>query len=119
MKQVGKNPFNTPALLMAALFSLYMVWGVWERGASSVILLVSVTMSVITFAMYGKDKFAATHNQWRIRESALHIAALLGGWPGAALGQIVFHHKSSKLSFRTIYWVTVIANVIVVSYLML
>ncbi|MGL6045682.1 MAG: DUF1294 domain-containing protein, partial [Vogesella sp.] len=37
--------------------------------------------------------------------------ALLGGWPGAALAQYVFNHKSTKPSFRRLYWLTVLLNV--------
>ena len=114
MKPISKNPFATPALMLAALFLLYVTGKVLIQGASKMILLVILFMSVITFALYGKDKFAATRNGWRISESALHIGSLLGGWPGAALGQVMFHHKSSKLSFRRIYWATVAANIIVV-----
>ena len=119
MKQISKNPFATPALMLAALFLLYVIGKVLIQGASKMILLVILVMSVITFAMYGKDKFAATRDRWRISENALHIGSLLGGWPGAALGQVMFRHKSSKLSFKGVYWATVAANIIVVASIFL
>jgi uncharacterized membrane protein YsdA (DUF1294 family) len=43
---------------------------------------------------------------------------LLGGWPGAALGQYVFKHKSSKPSFRRLYWLTVLLNVAALGWLL-
>ena len=69
-----------------------------------------VIMSVIAFIMYAKDKSAAEWGTWRTSESTLHTLSLLGGWPGAALAQSFLRHKSKKVSFRVIYWITVIAN---------
>jgi uncharacterized membrane protein YsdA (DUF1294 family)/cold shock CspA family protein len=67
-------------------------------------------MSVIAFLMYAKDKNAAEWGKWRTPESTLHILSILGGWPGAKIAQSILRHKSKKLSFRIIYWVTVAAN---------
>ncbi|MBM9613427.1 cold shock and DUF1294 domain-containing protein [Desulfobulbus rhabdoformis] len=67
-------------------------------------------MSLITFFVYGKDKYAAQNGQWRISESGLHTLSLLGGWPGARLAQSFLRHKSSKGSFLFIYWITVVLN---------
>lgn len=66
--------------------------------------------SVLTFMLYGTDKRAARRNTPRIPESTLHLLALFGGWPGALAAQHVFHHKSRKQPFRTVFWVTVVAN---------
>ena len=38
---------------------------------------------------------------------ALHLLALLGGWPAAWLAQQNMRHKSSKTAFRAIYWATI------------
>jgi len=40
----------------------------------------------------------------------LHIFALAGGWPGALVAQKLFHHKTKKLSFRIVFWITVALN---------
>jgi uncharacterized membrane protein YsdA (DUF1294 family) len=34
----------------------------------------------------------------------LHLLALLGGWPGAVLGQQLFRHKTKKVVFRLVLW---------------
>jgi uncharacterized membrane protein YsdA (DUF1294 family) len=47
-----------------------------------------------------------------VRESTLHWLALVGGWPGAMLAQRAFRHKTHKKSFRRVFRVTVIVNVI-------
>ena len=62
-----------------------------------------IGMSVITFVFYGYDKRQAIKNRSRVPEVILHILALLGGTPGAFLGQFVFRHKTKKLRFRIVF----------------
>ncbi|ETX10279.1 DNA-binding protein [Marinomonas ushuaiensis DSM 15871] len=75
--------------------------------------------SLVTFVVYGIDKSAAKRNVWRVSESTLHLLSILGGWPGALLGQKVFHHKTKKFRFRVVFWLTLILNLalLVVAYL--
>ena len=82
------------------------------------LFVVYVVTSVITFLAYAQDKSAAQHNRWRTKESTLHSLALVGGWPGALLAQKLLRHKSSKESFQRVFWVTVVVNVLAVSWLM-
>lgn len=74
------------------------------------IILVYAVISVLTFLMYGLDKRRAVKGAWRIRESTLHLLELLGGFPGALLGQGVFRHKMQKWSFRIVTWVIALAH---------
>ena len=80
--------------------------------------IVYAITSVITFLAYAQDKSAAQHHRWRTKESTLHGLALIGGWPGALLAQKCLRHKSSKASFQRVFWVTVVVNVLAVSWLM-
>ncbi len=59
--------------------------------------------SAVTFAMYGMDKHRAIRGRWRIPERSLHGLELLGGWPGAILGQVVFRHKLRKPSYMLVF----------------
>ncbi|GHU41301.1 hypothetical protein AGMMS50289_04220 [Betaproteobacteria bacterium] len=68
--------------------------------------------SLITFIAYANDKSAAKHDTWRTPESTLHFLAFACGWPGALLAQQFLRHKSTKVEFRQIFWLTVILNVI-------
>jgi uncharacterized membrane protein YsdA (DUF1294 family) len=79
---------------LAALVALYLV------------------SSSASFIAYGVDKSAAGTTRRRMRESTLHWLAVVGGWPGAMLAQRVFRHKTQKKSFRRVFWITVIVNVI-------
>ena len=56
-------------------------------------------MSVLTLAAYGWDKRCAARGHGRVRERTLHVCELLGGWPGALIGQQLFRHKRRKWSF--------------------
>lgn len=73
-----------------------------------------LVLGVITFSAYGLDKRAARRGKCRTRESTLHLLALLGGWPGALVAQQTLRHKSSKHSFRLVFWITVILNLAIV-----
>jgi uncharacterized membrane protein YsdA (DUF1294 family) len=74
-------------------------------------------MSLVTLVAYAIDKRAAIRGKWRIAESSLHALELACGWPGAWLGQRLFHHKSSKKSYQVVYWFMVVLNLGVVWYL--
>ena len=67
-------------------------------------------LGLVTFVIYATDKSAARSGGWRTRERTLHIFSLIGGWPGAAIAQSYLRHKSKKVKFRAVYWVTVIVN---------
>ena len=69
-------------------------------------------LSGVSYVMYRSDKLAATRGARRTQESSLHLADLLGGWPGALLAQQRFRHKTVKASFRFVFWVSVVFNLV-------
>ncbi|WP_235282068.1 DUF1294 domain-containing protein [Thalassotalea sp. ND16A] len=75
-------------------------------------------LSIVTFFIYALDKSKAQRNVWRTKESTLHLFALLGGWPGAAMAQQLLRHKSQKREFRIGFWLTVIVNTVALCWLM-
>jgi uncharacterized membrane protein YsdA (DUF1294 family) len=72
-------------------------------------------LSVGTFAAYGRDKYLARLNRRRWPERNLHVLTVLGGWPGAWLGQYYFRHKTRKFDFQVIYWTLVVLHLVVVA----
>jgi uncharacterized membrane protein YsdA (DUF1294 family) len=67
-------------------------------------------MSTVAFLTYWIDKRRARRGQWRIPEGTLHLMELLGGWPGAWIAQRALRHKSSKRTFRIVFWLIVAAH---------
>ena len=63
-------------------------------------LIYLAVIDVITFFMYGIDKWKAKKSKWRIREAALLGLAVLGGSIGAWLGMQVWHHKTQHKKFK-------------------
>ena len=68
--------------------------------------------SAVTFLTYAKDKSCAQRGARRTSESTLHTLSLAGGSPGALLAQQILRHKSIKAEFRSIFWGTVVMNII-------
>ena len=66
----------------------------------TIFIIVTVIMSVITFAVYGYDKYRAKRHLWRIPESTLLALSFFGGAFGALVGMFIFNHKTRKLKFR-------------------
>ena len=65
-----------------------------------IVLIYLVAINVVTFFMYGIDKWKAMNSKWRIRETALLGLAVLGGSIGAWLGMKVWHHKTQHKKFK-------------------
>ena len=81
------------------------------------VLWLYLGMSVLTFAFYAIDKAAAQKGGQRTPESTLHTLALVGGWPGALYAQQLLRHKSSKESFRVVFWFMLVLNIAGFGYL--
>lgn len=71
-----------------------------------------IAASLVCFGVYAWDKSMASQNGWRVSEANLHWLAFLGGWPGAALAQSRYRHKTSKQSFRQVFVATIFLNIV-------
>jgi uncharacterized membrane protein YsdA (DUF1294 family) len=76
----------------------------------TLVVLVYLVASILTFIVYALDKSAAKRGARRTPESTLHFLSLVGGWPGAVLAQRIFRHKTMKRTFRLVFWITVAVN---------
>lgn len=78
-----------------------------------------LVISLVTYQVYCVDKEVAEINgpskitiKKRVPENTLHGLALVGGWPGALIAQQTLRHKTIKQPFQTIFWFTVVINIL-------
>jgi uncharacterized membrane protein YsdA (DUF1294 family) len=64
------------------------------------IVYILIVINVLTFVIYGIDKWKAKQGSWRISEATLLTLAVLGGSIGALLGMKVWHHKTMHKKFK-------------------
>lgn len=62
-------------------------------------LLYLIVMSVITYILFGVDKYKAVNDKWRIPERTLLLFSAFGGAIGAYNAMKAFHHKTTKREF--------------------
>jgi uncharacterized membrane protein YsdA (DUF1294 family) len=98
------------AVGVAGLFSVIICGCAVQGVLPAVVVVLYLVMSIGAMIAYRVDKSAAYSGAWRTSESTLHVLAVLGGWPGAAVAQRIFRHKSRKPSFQVTFWVTVGVN---------
>lgn len=67
--------------------------------------------NLLTMLIYGADKMAARKAWRRVPESTLLVFGVVGGWPGAIVGQQLFRHKTQKQPFKTWFVVSVIVSI--------
>jgi len=94
--------------IVIAIISIAIISGLlwWKRVHPFYAYLMGINL--ITFLFYGYDKRQSLKSKERVPEFTLHLLALLGGTPGALLGQLSFRHKTKKLSFRIVFWAIVL-----------
>lgn len=56
-------------------------------------------INIITFIIYGIDKYQAIKQKERISEFSLLLLSSISSY-GAALGMAIFHHKTKKIKFK-------------------
>ena len=69
------------------------------EGAGMLLAAALILLNVVTFCVYGIDKYKAKKNRWRIPEKTLLLLAVLGGSVGALAGMRIFRHKTKKAKF--------------------
>lgn len=77
-----------------------------------------ILINIITFLVFGIDKFLAIKRYFRVPESALLSLSLVGGCFGAMISMLVFHHKNKKRRFQLIIPLTILLwiNIIIGVY---
>ncbi|WP_231562136.1 DUF1294 domain-containing protein [Colwellia psychrerythraea] len=103
------------AIFLSVIYFFAITVLSYYQYLSANLLLVFFAFNGISFLLYALDKYKAKQGYWRIKETTLHFVSLLGGWPGAALAQQLLKHKNRKAAFQVRYWLTIIANITVLT----
>ena len=76
-----------------------------------------VCVNVLTFLVYGIDKWQARQGKWRISEATLLLFAVIGGSIGAWLGMRVWRHKTMHKKFKYGIPAILMIHIIIIGYL--
>ena len=74
-------------------------------------------INIVSFFLYGIDKYKAKKNKWRISEATLLMIAIIGGSIGAWVGMRLWHHKTMHKKFKYGIPVIIIMQIALVVYL--
>ena len=77
-----------------------------------------LAVNLVTFLLYGIDKYKATKGKWRISEATLLTMAAIGGSIGAWAGMRLWHHKTMHKKFKYGIPVIIIFQVALAVYLL-
>ena len=87
-----------------------------DLSLQHIALIYLAVINVVTFFMYGADKWKAKRSKWRIPEATLLLLAVLGGSIGAWLGMKVWHHKTLHKKFRYGVPIIIIVQLTLIGY---
>ena len=89
------KPKRIEGYVYAVLDVLYFL------GLTLISLPLGITSAVMSAAEQGGQ---------RIPNTTLHLASLLGGWPGALIARPLLRHKLNQKRFRGFFWASIVAN---------
>ena len=84
---------------------------------ANALLYYLIVINVVTFLVYGIDKWKAKKGNWRISEATLLMLAVIGGSIGALLGMKVWHHKTMHKKFKYGLPLILLAQIALLVYL--
>lgn len=97
-------PYGSVVLgIVSSFFLLLIVTTLIVPLPVGILALYGVS-SVVTYGLYAIDKGNAIQGQWRVPELTLHLFELVGGWPGALVGQVYQRHKTVKAAYQSVFW---------------
>ena len=76
-----------------------------------------LAVNIVTFLLYGIDKYKAKKGKWRISEATLLTMAAIGGSIGAWAGMRLWHHKTMHKKFKYGIPLIIIMQIALVAYL--
>ena len=64
------------------------------------LIIYLIVINIITFIIFGLDKYYAVKNKFRVSEATLFCLCIIGGSFSGYMGMKLFRHKTKKLYFR-------------------
>lgn len=68
----------------------------------TLLIIYLVLINLMSFIMFGIDKYKAKKRKWRIPEMSLLMSAVLGGGLGGFIGMKLFRHKTKHMKFTVL-----------------
>lgn len=89
--------------IIVTRFFFQSYWNVW-----------CLFINVVAIYKYWEDKQLSQQRskQQRIPEGELHLYGILGGWIGAFIAQQLFRHKTRKISFQMLFFLSIFIHYI-------
>ncbi len=81
-------------------------------------LIYLAVINVVTFFVYGIDKWKAKKFMWRVSEATLLGLAVVGGSIGAWLGMKTWHHKTLHRKFKYGVPAIIIVQLALIGYIL-
>lgn len=79
LTQQSRQANGSISIIVAALFLAIVGAAVLTDKIPSLVFVIYMAASLLTFIMYAADKSAAKKGLWRTKESTLHLLSLAGG----------------------------------------
>ena len=83
-----------------------------------IFIIYIILNNLITFSVFGIDKFKAVKNKWRIPEKILFLFSIIGGSVGGLLGMYTFRHKTQKPAFKFGIPTILIVQIVLIYFIM-
>lgn len=109
-----RRPFHfgaAAAWIVALCFLSALAICAWRQLLPWALPTIYAVMSLITYAIYWRDKSKAQSGARRTPEATLHWLELLGGWPGALVAQWQIGHKNRKAAYQIAFWFIVLLHI--------
>ena len=75
-----------------------------------------IVINIITFLVFGYDKWQAKNNKRRISEFNLLLLAGVGGTIGGIVSMYLFKHKTNKFSFILNFYAIAILQIVLLYF---
>jgi len=87
------------------------------RCMTQAMVYILICINVLTFLVYGIDKWKAIQDSWHISEATLLFLAVIGGSIGALLGMQVWRHKTMHKKFKYGLPLILLAQIVLIYFI--